>query len=255
MILTPTGNWMSTPAMIINASVPPPPALHSTHSLLCQTRGRTEISDQNENEKRCKKSEQVGVHLIYSAHFLPPTCVQPQDASGHNYSEDPSLKCTNPEPGAAAVVDVFASESSQGNGHHLLSLNRALWMMIVNWPNSAPRCNRDNKDNGPVTGGHCSAPAWINQNYLRNWLCLNNHLPSPLFFSGVARLGYNDIRQRLHIRLTVTVWQAMRWEQMRFTSELWALSRSVFTGHPPPRLENPALSVRWALMRSASPSY
>ena len=110
-------------------------------------------------EKRCKKSEQVGVHLIYSAHFLPPTCVQPQDASGHNYSEDPSLKCTNPEPGAAAVVDVFASESSQGNGHHLLSLNRALWMMIVNWPNSAPRCNRDNKDNGPVTGGHCSAPA------------------------------------------------------------------------------------------------
>ena len=140
---------MSTPAMIINASVPPPPAtIQHTLITLSNTRENRNIRSEKLRKGAKRANKLAFVHLIYSAHFLPPTCGQPQDASGHNYSEEPSLKCTNPEPGAAAVVDVFASESSQGNGHHLLSLNRALWMMIVNWPTSAPRCNRDNKDNG-----------------------------------------------------------------------------------------------------------
>ena len=111
---------MSTPAMIINASVPPPPAT-TQHTLITLSNTRENRNIRSEKLRKGAKSENklAFVHLIYSAHFLPPTCAQPQDASGHNYSEEPSLKCTNPEPGAAAVVDVFASESSQGNGHHL----------------------------------------------------------------------------------------------------------------------------------------
>lgn len=102
-----TGNWMSTPAMIINA---PASTTHSTHSLLCQTRGRIKYQDQ----------KKLSLHLCFihwSAHFLPPTC---GSASRCEWVAiipgTPSLKCRNPEPGAAAVVDVFASESSQGNG-------------------------------------------------------------------------------------------------------------------------------------------
>ena len=149
MILTPTGNWMSTPAMIINASVPPPPAT-TQHTLITLSNTRENRNIRSEKLRKGAKSENklAFVHLIYSEHFLPPTCGPASRCEWSQLFRGAVIKMHKPRARSSCSCWCICIREQSRKWPPSLVSNRALWMMIVNWPTSAPRCNRDNKDNG-----------------------------------------------------------------------------------------------------------
>ena len=148
MILTPTGNWMSTPAMIINASVPPPPAT-TQHTLITLSNTRENRNIRSEKtEKRCKKWKQVGVRSFNLFSALPSSHLCPASRCEWSQLFRGGAVIKMHKPRARSSCSCWCICIREQSRKWPPSLNRALWMMIVNWPTSAPRCNRDNKDNG-----------------------------------------------------------------------------------------------------------